>query len=142
MKTMLFSAMAAVLVLAGDPPAHAQTPLPPVAIDDCKLATNVYYIFGRADIPYVVTRGLSVTFHLREQKNAAEIHFRANYRGEDAVITDVGSFAPGVKVTHQYEQFVNFAYLGLHPNVCRPIFVRYTDGTTWSAPVTRRQATS
>jgi hypothetical protein len=142
MKKSTLTLVAAVLACLTSP-ARAQSPaLPPIAIVDCHLVTNTYYIFGRSDVPYVVIRGLSIAFVVRDQRSVSEVHFRANYRGEEATITDVGSFASGVKVVHQYDQFVNFAYLGIHPNVCRAIFARFADGTTWTAPVARRQASS
>jgi hypothetical protein len=136
----LFSALCSGWFAAVPLPGSAQGNPAPIAVDDCHVTTNSYYFFARPDQPYVSTRGLAITFRNRGQQPVVDVRFRVNYRGENDVIDDAGSFTPGTKIADQYQQFVNFAYLGPTPNSCRVIFTKSADGTTWTAPETRRQA--
>ena len=140
-RTTMVVAFVGVLALPVAALAQGSSGPPPIAIDDCRVLTNTYYVFPtRLDVPYIVTRGLAISFHNRAGQSASEVHFEANYRGEDVTITDVGSFAPNVNINHKYDQFVNFAYLGTHPNRCRVLYVKLADGTTWNFSVARPQA--
>jgi hypothetical protein len=120
--------------------AQAPAGLPPIALDRCAVTTNWSYLNVRANQRWVTTSGLNIAFHNRSSQTATAVRFLVNYRGDVETIDDVGSFASGVNINHKYPQFVDFAYLGTRPNFCRVVSVKFADGTTWTAPVGRRQA--
>ncbi len=144
---MRFTLAAALLVIASALPASAQPAapggLPPVAIDDCTVTTNVAYppySAVRGNIRWVTTSGLRIGFHVRAAQRAQTIRFQVDYRGDVETIDDTGTFAPGVEIVHSYSQFVDFAYLGTRPNFCRVLTVKFADGTMWTAQQGARQS--
>lgn len=130
----------ATCVAGGNAVAQAPPGLPPIAIDVCTITTNVSYLSLRTNQRWVTTRGLNIAFHNRASQAATAVRFLVSYRGDVETVDDAGSFAPGIKVNHNYAQFVDFAYLGTRPNFCRLVSVKFADGTSWTAPVARRQA--
>ncbi|HTW85563.1 MAG TPA: hypothetical protein VMD91_15945 [Candidatus Sulfotelmatobacter sp.] len=89
--------------------------------------------------PY--TDGLQITYVNRSSQPATRVAFLVNYRGAVEHVVDEGTFSPGVSITHTFGQFNGYAYLGPRPNVCRPVAVRFADGSIWRAPGITRSST-
>jgi hypothetical protein len=124
-------------------PASAAATLPPIGIDDCVVTTNVAYPPYRVvngNFRWVTTAGLKISFHNRSAQRAQSIRFEVDYRGDVETIDDVGTFAPGVPIVHNYSQFVDFAYLGTRPNYCHVLSVKLADGTVWTSQRGRQQS--
>jgi hypothetical protein len=122
--------------LAAQPATAAAVAPAPIGIDSCALLTNTYFpgpgFIRNANMRWVTTAGLKISFHNRATQHVTGIRFQVNYRGDVETIDDVGNFTPGVQIAHTYSQFVDFAYLGTRPNYCRVVSVKYADGTIWS----------
>jgi hypothetical protein len=140
---VLAGALGAAVPAAAQPQYAAVPPgAPPVGIDDCVLTTNVVYPGYRAingNFRWVTTAGLKISFHNRSAQRAQAVRFEVDYRGDVETIDDVGSFAPGVAIVHNYAQFVDFAYLGTRPNYCHVVQVKLADGTVWASQRGRQQ---
>jgi hypothetical protein len=112
----------------------------PIAVHSCevtqKIATSHHPWYGwRYPTSFAVpsTNGLRIVFANHTTVPATEVGFRVAYRGAVEYVRDAGTFSPGVPIDHSYSQFVDFAFLGSHPNVCRPVFAKFADGSTWLA---------
>ncbi|HTJ27275.1 MAG TPA: hypothetical protein VMA36_14030 [Candidatus Limnocylindria bacterium] len=132
------AAVAAAVVPNG--PASAQSPSPnpsvsgpaPVTISYCQVTRRPRYRNMTNPYPLPITGGLHLGFVNRGKSAANEIRFRVEYRGQSDLISDIGNFAPGTLVSHSFENFSDYAYLGPTPNVCAVVMVRFADGTVWS----------
>jgi hypothetical protein len=49
-------------------------------------------------------------------------------------VTDVGSFAPGVTITHRLSLYNDVTYAGSQTTTCVPVEVKWAGGTLWIAP--------
>jgi len=81
--------------------------------------------------------GIKIQFTNESSKTANLINFNVDSNGTSFVIRDVGSFSPGVEITHRYtngagQAFVLPAFLA--PQVkCAVESVHFTDGSIWPA---------
>jgi hypothetical protein len=49
-------------------------------------------------------------------------------------VSDVGSFAPGVTITHRLPLYNDVTYAGAQTTTCLPVEVKWAGGTLWIAP--------
>ncbi len=79
--------------------------------------------------------GIKIQFTNETAKTANLINFSVNSNGTTFVIRDVGTFSPGVEITHQYrngsgQSFVLPAFIA--PQIgCTLESVHFTDGSVW-----------
>jgi hypothetical protein len=143
--------IALILAFAGAPIA-ANAQAAPITVKDCSVlqyirtATRPFwypwgpYPRGPYGSPY--TDGIHISYANTSTKTATRVAFLVNYRGDVEHVADAGTFSPGVTIDHTFSAFSGLAWLGPNPNSCRPVAVRYSDGTVWRAsgfPI--RQAT-
>jgi hypothetical protein len=135
-------AIAACLALAGATfgAAHAgvpQTARAPITITDAKVLALPPSIVGDNGVSYGYTGVdvLGVSFVNTSAIAAREVTLRATYAGDTEYIHDAGTFAPGVTIAHNYTTFSNHTFRGaaIHVSVSS---VRFSDGSTWTAPHT------
>jgi hypothetical protein len=82
--------------------------------------------------------GTQITYAIWGHKNAASITFAVGYRNAAQnflrTVTDVGSFAPGVTISHHFALYNDVTYAGAHVTSCIPIRVKWADASLWMAP--------
>jgi hypothetical protein len=122
--------------------ASAQSPQPspgtlfgasPVTISACQITRRARYRNVVSPYPLPITGGLRIAFVNHGSSPAKDIRFHVDYRGESEVIEDAGTFSPGALVSHSFDNFSDYAYLGPTPNICAVVSVRFADGTVWNA---------
>jgi hypothetical protein len=122
--------------------ASAQSPQPspaslsgpsPVSISQCSITRRARYRNIVSPYPLPITGGLRIAYVNHGTTAAKDIRFHVEYRGESEVIVDTGTFSPGALVSHSFDNFSDYAYLGPTPNVCAVVSVRFADGTVWNA---------
>ena len=79
------------------------------------------------------TDGLKISYVNTSNKVASRVGFRVTYGGQSERIIDAGTFSPGAVITHTFGEFSGKPYLGSQPSDCRPIGVRFQDGSIWRA---------
>ncbi|HYZ15720.1 MAG TPA: hypothetical protein VE591_04935 [Candidatus Acidoferrum sp.] len=132
-------AVAAFAVPAAIASAQSAEPTPatlsgasPVSITACGITRRARYRNIVSPYPLPITGGLRIAYVNHGSGPAKEIRVRVDYRGESEVIVDSGTFSPGALVSHSFDNFSDYAYLGPTPNVCAVVYVRFADGTVWS----------
>lgn len=135
---MRFCIGAAALCLAVLPPwVSAQTAgSAPVAINACGPMlnnNNTQTLFG---VPVASSSsGIKIQFTNESQKTANLINFAVDSNGDSFVIRDVGTFSPGVEITHRYTNGSGQAFLlpqFVAPKItCHVQSVTFTDGSVW-----------
>ncbi len=82
--------------------------------------------------------GLDIVYVNLAHKTAASITFAVGYRNAQSHylrrVTDVGSFAPGVTITHHLSLYNDVTYAGAQTSTCVPTEVKWAGGTVWMAP--------
>jgi hypothetical protein len=82
--------------------------------------------------------GTQITYVIYGRKNVASVTFSVRYRNSAQnflrTVTDVGSFAPGVTISHHFALYNDVTYAGSHTQACIPVRVKYADATLWMAP--------
>jgi hypothetical protein len=118
---------------------RAQGPSP-ITITNCTLMQYVAtptYPWWRPFGPDVqglsFTDGIRIAYINRGPEVATRVAFLVNYRGDIERIVDVGTFSPGVTIDHRFGQFEGDVWLGPKPNYCRPVAVRFVNGSFWRA---------
>jgi hypothetical protein len=83
-------------------------------------------------------RGTHISYVIGGNKTASSITFAVGYRNSASHflrrVTDVGSFAPGTTISHDFALFNDVTYAGSHTTMCVPTQVKYAGGTVWMAP--------
>ena len=107
-------------------PASASSP--PIEIDECKLLYSGNEVAG-------VSSGVYIKF-TNDAKVAADlVSFKVAAANESAIIRDVGTFTPGIEITHQYKEGSGhpmFSPLLDHVHLdCGVASAHFKDGTTW-----------
>lgn len=110
---------------SGVAPAAASTMLP-VRIEECHMDVP-----RGAPSPYTQA---AITFTNQRAVAATEVRFIVVYDGRTAHITDRGMFSQNVAIIHAFHAFDAPIYYGLLPKICDVEYIRYSDGTTWTAP--------
>lgn len=87
-----------------------------------------------ADFPY--TEGfLAITYVNDAKQPASEVDFGlVSRRSLIAVANDVGSFAPGVAIAHEFSVSPEIFPIGTAFPYCAVLRVKYADGTEWHNP--------
>lgn len=89
--------------------------------------------------------GVKIQFTNESSKTVNLVNFTVNSNGTSFVIRDVGTFSPGVEVTHRYrngagQSFVLPAFIA--PQLrCGVDSVHFTDGTVWEPGAAAEAAT-
>jgi hypothetical protein len=82
--------------------------------------------------------GTEISYVIMGHKTAASITFAVGYRNAQSHylrrVTDVGSFAPGVTITHHLSLYNDVTYAGSQTTTCIPVEVKWAGGTMWIAP--------
>ena len=129
--------------------ALAQQPIsgPPVTINSCSPELE-----STGNSPSVLnipvsstSQGIKIEFVNESSKVANLINFDVNSNGEQFVIRDVGTFSPGVSITHKYRNGAGQAFVlpsFIAPKIaCQVASVRFTDGSYWTKGQTPAQST-
>ncbi|MBV9271178.1 MAG: hypothetical protein JO165_08790 [Candidatus Eremiobacteraeota bacterium] len=122
--------------------AVAQTSAPPaapVAINACQPMINNNS--GGPSVAGISLTGTSSGIQIQFTNNAAKtanlINFAVDSNGTSFVIRDVGTFSPGVEITHRYRNGSGQSFV--LPSLIAPALkcsvesVHFTDGTIWRA---------
>src|SRR5579863_825636 len=81
-----------------DVPVTATAPsAPPIEIDTCLLKYSGNVLIGTSD-------GIQIKFTNNSAQVADMINFRVAAGSETGVIRDVGTFSPGIEITHNYKE--------------------------------------
>jgi hypothetical protein len=82
--------------------------------------------------------GTHISYVNLGQRTASSITFAVGYRNSASHflrrVTDVGSFAPGATISHDFSLFNDVTYAGSHTSMCVPTQVKYAGGQVWMAP--------
>lgn len=107
----------------------------PVQINSCgpMIGSGTQSLFG---IPVASTsNGIQIQFTNESPKTADLINFAVDSNGRTFVIRDVGTFSPGIEITHKYRNGAGQAFLlpsFVSPKIkCKVDSVRFADGTVW-----------
>jgi hypothetical protein len=128
------SAIASVVFALGANAQNASSS--PVAVNACGpiLANgNTQNLFG---VPVASTSsGIKIQFTNESTKTANLVNFAVNSNGDEFIIRDVGTFAPGVEITHRYTNGAGQAFVlpqFVAPKIsCKIQSVSFTDGSVW-----------
>jgi hypothetical protein len=121
-------------VLAGTP-GDANTP--PVTINSCGpiLDKNSQTTVAGIPIPAQASDGIAIEFVNEATQPATLVNFNVNSAGRQFVVRDVGKFAPGVSIKHQYRNGAGQAFVLpdlIAPKIkCDVASVTFADGTVW-----------
>lgn len=129
-------ASTAILALSTTSGVEAQTPAAPVAINSCGPMLDKNSQNSVLGIPLTSTSsGIQIVFTNDTQKTADLINFAVNSNGESFVIRDVGTFSPGIEITHRYRNGEGQAFVlpqFVAPKLsCKVQSVRFADGSSW-----------
>jgi hypothetical protein len=142
MKKALAATVLALVLAApalADPTLGVPVTAPPINLNACNLQYDGTNIAGRVT-------GVAIQFTNESTKLADLINFNVNINGQNSVIRDVGTFTPGIEITHKFragsDQFALPAVLSQlfgRPSVtCSVASVHFPDGSTWQpAALTR-----
>ncbi len=126
--TVVQSATALADPTMGVPVTETQNSASPVTVNECKLKYAGGLIVG-------TSAGISIQFTNESNQEADIINFRVTAGSQGGVIRDVGSFAPGIEISHSYrtgDGQMMFSPILSHPNlVCTVDSVHFKDGTVW-----------
>ncbi|HLI94482.1 MAG TPA: hypothetical protein VKT72_00160 [Candidatus Baltobacteraceae bacterium] len=108
----------------------------PVAINACGPilnGNNTQNLFG---VPVASSSsGIKIQFTNESPKTANLINFAVKSNGDSFVIRDVGTFSPGIEITHKFTNGSGQAFVlpqFVAPKIsCRVQSVGFTDGTVW-----------
>jgi hypothetical protein len=102
----------------------------PIEIDECKLLYSGNEVAGES-------AGVSLKFTDDSKLTADLINFRVTAGSESGMIRDVGTFSPGIEITHHYKEgsgHIMFSPLLSHVHLdCSVESVHFTDGSVWQA---------
>lgn len=135
MRTM-FASIVTVACLTVSPVAAQTPPAAPVAINSCGPMLDKNSTTSVLGIPLTSTSsGIQIVFTNESQKTADLINFAVNSNGDAFVIRDVGTFSPGIEITHRYRNGEGQAFVlpqFVAPKLsCSVQSIRFTDGSAW-----------
>ncbi len=140
MRLQYVAAAAASSALAALIPASIALakPASPVIVDYCHIdyqqGPNVT---ASAAIALTKSSGpLEIKFTNEGDKTATTIRFGVELEHSTASIRDVGSFAPGITIHHKFRDFsgqTKFIFSSEPQPKCSVQYVKFADGSTWSA---------
>lgn len=124
------------LVAQGAPAPFVQTSgdKSPVSINMCGPMVAGGTSFGGLAL-IGTSAGIQIQFTNQTSKVANLVNFRVDSNGNSFVIRDVGTFSPGIEITHRYrngqgQAFVLPAFIS--PKIkCKVDSVHFADGTSW-----------
>jgi hypothetical protein len=103
---------------------------PPVEIDECQLLYSGNDVAGES-------AGVTMKFTNDSKLTADLINFHVSAGDESGNIRDVGTFSPGIEITHHYKEgsgHMMFAPLLSHVHLdCSVASVHFTNGSVWQA---------
>jgi len=112
---------------------------PPVEIDECKLLYSGNDVAG-------VSSGVYLKFTNDSTLTADLINFKVTAGSEGGMIRDVGTFTPGIEITHQYREgsgHMMFSPLLSHVSLdCSVASVHFKNGSVWQAASVKPPAPS
>lgn len=122
----------------------AATPAAPVALNSCSL------IYSSTDSIASQIVGLDAQFTNQSSKTVTVVNIATSINGQNSVIRDVGSFAPGIEIHHRYKagggQFALPSVLqqlfGKPAVQCTIASVRFEDGSMWPSATGQPAATT
>lgn len=105
----------------------------PISVNSCSLMYNATQIAGQI-------QGVQIQFTNESRITADLIVFKVQINGAESLIRDVGTFTPGIEITHRYRagsgQFALPSVLGQlfgRPSVtCRVDSAKFDDGSIWT----------
>lgn len=112
---------------------------PPIEIDECKLLYSGNDVAG-------VSSGVYVKFTNDSTLTADLVNFKVVAGGESGMIRDVGTFTPGIEITHQFKEgsgHLMFSPLLDHVALdCSVAAVHFKNGSVWQASSVKPPAPS
>lgn len=102
----------------------------PVQIDYC-------HLFYASGLLTKTVGPLQIKFTNEGAKTVTVVRFVADLDGNQANIRDAGSFAPGITIDHKFKDLggsIHFAFSREPQPKCHVAFVKFDDGSIWSAP--------
>lgn len=103
---------------------------PPVEVDECQLLYSGNDVAGES-------AGVAMKFTNDSKLTADLINFHVAAGDESGNIRDVGTFSPGIEITHHYKEgsgHMMFAPLLSHVHLdCSVASVHFTNGAVWQA---------
>jgi hypothetical protein len=85
-----------------------------------------------------MANGTAITFVNLGKRTASMVTFAVGYRNAAQHflrrVDDVGSFAPGVTISHTLTLYNDVTYAGAQTSSCAAVRVKYEGGTIWIAP--------
>ena len=103
---------------------------PPIEIDECKLLYSGNDVAGES-------AGVFLKFTNDSTLTADLINFKVIAGSESGMIRDVGTFTPGIEITHHYREgsgHLMFSPLLSHVSLdCSVASVHFRNGTVWQA---------
>lgn len=140
MRRNLFCAVALSVAFAVLYPAGMSLakPASPIAIDYCHIDyTQGPNVVPSAAISLTKHSGpLEIKFVNETEKVATTVRFTVKIENETAGVRDVGTFSPGITIHHKFEDFrgrTKFIFANEPQPSCSVQYVKFADGTTWSA---------
>lgn len=116
---------------SGAPVVPPSSSAPPVEIDECQLLYSGNQLAGQSN-------GVEIKFTNDAKSVADLVSFQVAAAGESAIIRDVGTFTPGIEITHRYREgsgHLMFSPLIDHVHLdCSVGSVHFKDGSLWQAP--------
>jgi len=77
------------------------------------------------------TSGIQISYKNTYTSPATKVKFFVDYRGQRDIIVDKGTFSPGVKISHEFEDFSGQVWEGSTPDYCMPIYIKFENGSIW-----------
>ncbi|HEY1729655.1 MAG TPA: hypothetical protein VGG22_14860 [Candidatus Baltobacteraceae bacterium] len=105
--------------------------LAPVHIITCRLDYQVGGMFGLLGKN---SGALTISFTNESNKQIDVARFAIDLEGKTASIRDVGKFAPGITVNHNFKDFagnMQWVFSRQPQPTCQVTFVKFDDGTVW-----------
>jgi hypothetical protein len=96
----------------------------PIRLDNCRITNTHSYVSAY--------KPLTLSFTNLRASTADKIRFVVQYAGRTEHITDKGTFAQNVTVTHAFNGFYNSRYVGAAPSSCTVEYAHFLDGTIWT----------
>ena len=111
----------------------------PIAITSCEsLKTNSGYGMGNVTIFGHATYFFKIAFTNQSRISADNVKFRFDFNKDRMLITDAGTYGPGMDVTHTLRTGKGVDYSarpgGNGSLLCTVAYAHFSDGTEWSAP--------
>ena len=82
--------------------------------------------------------GTTISYVIYGHKTASMVVFAVGYRNASGHylrrVQDVGTFSPGVTITHTLALYNDVTYAGAQTTSCVPVEVKWAGGTMWVAP--------